>query len=70
MIRLDGVELRRGGVRVLENANLVVQRGQKVGVVGANGAGKTSLFGLLLGELEPDRGDVVLPAGITAATVA
>ena len=70
MIRLDGVELRRGGVRVLENAHLVVQRGQKVGVVGANGAGKTSLFGLLLGELEPDRGDVVLPAGITAATVA
>ena len=70
MIRLDGVELRRGGVRVLENANLVVQRGQKVGVVGANGAGKTSLFGLLLGELEPDRGDAVVPAGITAATVA
>ena len=70
MIRLDGVELRRGGVKVLENANLVVQRGQKVGVVGANGAGKTSLFGLLLGELEPDRGDAVLPAGITAATVA
>ena len=70
MIRLDGVELRRGGVKVLENANLVVQRRQKVGVVGANGAGKTSLFGLLLGELEPDRGDVELPAGIAAATVA
>ena len=70
MIRLDGVELRRGGVKVLENANLVVQRRQKVGVVGANGAGKSSLFGLLLGELEPDRGDVVLPAGIAAATVA
>jgi len=70
VIRLDGVELRRGGVKVLGNANLVVQRRQKVGVVGANGAGKSSLFGLLLGELEPDRGDAVLPAGITAATVA
>ena len=69
MIRLDGVELRRGEAKVLDRAHLVVQRRQKVGVVGANGAGKTSLFGLLLGELEPDRGDVELPAGIEAATV-
>ncbi len=70
MIRLAGVELRRGGAKVLDRADLVVQRHQKVGVVGANGAGKTSLFGLLLGELEPDRGDVGLPAGVVAATVA
>ena len=70
MIRLDGVELRRGGVKVLDDANLVVQRRQKVGVVGANGAGKTSLFSLLLGELEPDRGDVEVPPGVAAATVA
>ena len=70
MIRLDGVELRRSGVKVLDDANLVVQRRQKVGVVGANGAGKTSLIGLILGELEPDRGDVEVPAGIAAATVA
>ena len=70
MIRLDGVELRRGGVKILDRANLVVQRRQKVGVVGANGAGKTSLIGLLLGELEPDRGDVELPAGLATVTVA
>ena len=70
MIRLDGVELRRGGVKVLDRANLVVQRRQKVGVVGANGAGKTSLFGLLLGEFETDRGEVEVAAGIAAATVA
>ena len=70
MIRLDKVELRRGGVPVLDGASVVVQRGQKVGVVGANGAGKSSLFALLLGELEPDRGDVELPSGISVATVA
>ena len=70
MIRLDDVELRRGGVKVLDRAGLVVQRGWKVGVVGANGAGKTSLFGLLLGALEPDRGEVDLPAGITVGTIA
>ena len=70
MIRLDGVVLRRGGVEVLDRADLVVQRRQKVGVVGANGAGKTSLFGLLLGEIEPDRGEVELLAGVATATVA
>ena len=70
MIRLDGVELRRGGARVLGDASLVVRRRWKVGVVGANGAGKSSLLALLLGELEPDRGEVELPAAITVATVA
>ena len=70
MIRLDGVELRRGGARVLGDASLVVRRRWKVGVVGANGAGKSSLLALLLGELEPDRGEVELPAGVTVATVA
>ena len=69
MIRLEDIELRRGGVKVLDRASLVVQRRQKVGVVGANGAGKSSLFALLLGELEPDRGDVGLPAGIVTSTV-
>jgi len=58
VIRLDDVELRRGGVKVLDRATLVVQRRWKVGVVGANGAGKTRLFGLLLGVLAPDRGGV------------
>ena len=70
MIRLDGVELRRGGARVLGDASLAVRRRWKVGVVGANGAGKSSLIALLLGELEPDRGEVELPAGIAMATVA
>ena len=70
MIRLDGVELRRGGARVLGDASLAIRRRWKVGVVGANGAGKSSLLALLLGELEPDRGEVELPAGIATATVA
>ena len=48
MIRLDGVELRRGGARVLGDASLAIRRRWKVGVVGANGAGKSSLLALLL----------------------
>ena len=70
MIRLDDVELRRGGVPVLGPASLVVQRRQKIGLVGANGAGKSSLVALLLGELEPDRGEVDLPGDVAMATVA
>ena len=70
MIRLDRVELRRGGVPVLGDASLTVRRRQKVGVVGANGAGKSSLIALLLGELEPDRGEVELPGDAAVATVA
>ena len=70
MIRLDDVELRRGGARILDHACLEVQRRQKVGVVGANGAGKSSLIALLLGEIEADRGEVDLPAGIATASVA
>ena len=70
MIRLVDVDLRRGGVKVLDHASLVVQRRQKVGVVGANGAGKSSLIALLLGDLEADHGDVDLPSGTATATVA
>ena len=70
MIRLDGVGLRRGDIEVLDDASLTVQRGRKVGVVGANGAGKSSLFALLLGELEPDRGELELPLDLATATVA
>ena len=70
MIRLDAVELRRGGVKIFDRASLVVQRRQKLGVVGANGAGKSSLIALLLGELEPDRGVVEMPAGVVTVTIA
>ena len=70
MIRLDDVELRRGGVKIFDRASLAVQRRQKIGVVGANGAGKSSLIALLLGELEPDRGGVEMPAGVVTVTIA
>ena len=70
MIRLDAVELLRGGVRIFDRASLVIQRRQKIGVVGANGAGKSSLIALLLGDLEPDEGVVEMPAGVVTVTIA
>lgn len=62
MIRLQSLTLQRGPQRLLENAELTLHAGQKAGLIGANGAGKSSLFALLRGELSPDAGDCLLPA--------
>jgi len=62
MITLNQVDLRRGTTLLLDRADLVVHAGQRLGVIGANGCGKTSLFKLLLKELHADCGDVSMPA--------
>jgi len=62
MIRIQSLTLQRGPQRLLEDAELTLHAGQKAGLIGANGAGKSSLFALLLGELTPDSGDCLLPA--------
>ncbi|MDG9883962.1 ATP-binding cassette domain-containing protein [Pseudomonas sp. GD04058] len=61
MIRLSNLTLQRGPQRLLEGAELTLHAGQKAGLIGANGAGKSSLFALLRGELTPDSGDCQLP---------
>jgi len=55
---------------LLEGVNLTVQPGQRVAIVGANGAGKSSLFQLLLGQLAPEQGNVSLPGGCRIAHMA
>jgi ATP-binding cassette subfamily F protein 3 len=62
MLKLRDVTLRRGGRVLFAAANLAVFPGQKVGITGANGTGKSSLFALLRGELHADAGDVDVPA--------
>ncbi|UCJ17333.1 ATP-binding cassette domain-containing protein [Pseudomonas sp. MM211] len=61
MIRLLNLTLQRGPQRLLEDAELTLHSGHKAGLIGANGAGKSSLFALLRGELTPDAGDCLLP---------
>jgi ATP-binding cassette subfamily F protein 3 len=61
MITLRDITLRRGVKVVLEGAAVVLQPGEKVGLIGRNGAGKSSLFSLLTGRLSADRGDVEIP---------
>lgn len=62
MIKIESLTLQRGPLRLLDNANLTLHAGQKVGLLGTNGAGKSSLFALLRGELGPDAGSCTLPA--------
>ena len=70
MIVLRGVTLRRGARAVLERADFVLNPGEKAGLVGRNGAGKSSLFALLADRLQADQGDVEVPAGWQIAEVA
>ena len=61
MIQFTEVSLQRGTQFLLEEADLTIFEGQKVGLIGANGAGKSSLFAMIKGELHADTGEVVLP---------
>ncbi|ANF56715.1 ABC-F family ATP-binding cassette domain-containing protein [Halotalea alkalilenta] len=70
MIAFRQLELQRGGEPLIEHADLILHDGQKVGIVGANGAGKSSLFKLILGELSADRGEVELTSGSRIAHMA
>jgi len=61
MIQFSEVSLQRGTQFLLEEADLTIFEGQKVGLIGANGAGKSSLFAMIKGELHADTGEVILP---------
>ncbi len=70
MITLRQLTLARGSKLLLEGVDLTLHAGQKIGVVGANGCGKSSLFALLLGELHQEAGDLELPGRLAVAHVA
>ena len=69
MLALNQVSLRRGPLLLFENASFQLHAGQRLGLVGANGSGKSSLFAMLLGELEADAGELSLPANSIVAHV-
>ena len=60
MLQLKQIELRRGTKLLFENASLQAHAGQRVGIIGVNGSGKSSLFSLILGQLEADAGQLQL----------
>src|SRR2546423_3586040 len=70
MIRLSQITVRRGARTWLEGAGVALSPGDWIGLIGANGSGKTSLFALLRGELHADKGEVDYPARWRVACVA
>lgn len=69
MIQLTDIELLRGSKTLLKQANATLYPQHKVGLVGANGCGKSSLFALLKGELQLDAGEFNLPKDWSIASV-
>ena len=63
-LALAGVRVEFGATRLLDDVTFTVSRGERWGIVGRNGAGKTSLFRLLTGELQPAAGTVARGSGL------
>jgi ATP-binding cassette subfamily F protein 3 len=70
LIQFKQLTLTRGTKILIEGASLQLHPGHKVGLTGANGAGKSSLFAMLRGELHPEKGDFEMPASWVVAHVA
>jgi len=70
MISASKVTLRRGPRALLEDATFTIHGGWRVGVVGRNGTGKSTLFAAVLGELAPDKGDMSSLKNLDVATAA
>ena len=70
MIRFSNISLIRGTKVLLEGADAVLNPGDRIGLIGANGTGKSSLFAVLRGELHTDKGDAEFPPQWRVAHVA
>ncbi len=70
MLAFKNLALRRGPRLLFSDVDLTLHAGWRVGVVGRNGCGKSSLFAAVRGEIEPDRGDIDKPNKLRMASVA
>jgi ABC transport system ATP-binding/permease protein len=69
VIAAEGVTKRYGDRTIIKDFSLKVQRGDRIGIVGANGAGKTTLLKLLTGEIKPDSGTIVQAKTLTGIVI-
>ena len=65
MIRLDNIAKQNGHQILFVEASAALQKGEKIGLVGPNGSGKTTLFRMIMGEEQPDEGQVAVDRGVT-----
>jgi ATP-binding cassette subfamily F protein 3 len=70
VLKFDDVTLRRGPRVLFAHADFSLFRGEKVGITGENGSGKSSLLALVRGELHPDAGHFTMPGNLAMAHVA
>ena len=70
MLKFSHLDLRRGAQLLLRDVDVTIHPGQKAGITGANGCGKSSLFALINNELQADSGDFFMPPGWVVAHVA
>src|SRR5215471_4838855 len=70
MLTIDGITLRLGGHLILDRASAALPAKSRVGLVGCNGAGKSSLLKLIAGIYEADDGSIVTPSGTRIGYVA
>ena len=70
MLKFSNLALRRGPTLLFEGVSFAVHNGQKIGLTGANGTGKSSLFALILKEISTDQGDFSMPDDWVSAHVA
>ena len=69
LLQLSDVSLAFGGEPLFADLSLVVHEGDRVALVGRNGEGKSTLLRVMAGEVEPDRGERTMPAGVAVATM-
>ena len=69
VIDAEGVTKRFGERAIIRNFTLRIQRGDRIGIVGANGAGKTTLLRLLTGEIAPDEGTIKLAKTLSGVVI-
>ena len=69
LIIATDLSLDRGAKNLIKSSSFTIHPNHKVGLVGSNGCGKSSLFAALLGELQPDSGDLAMPSSWDIATV-
>lgn len=69
VMEAEGISKSYGDNTIVKNFSTRVQRGDRIGIVGANGAGKTTLLNMLIGKLEPDSGTITMGTKIELATL-
>jgi len=70
LIRFEDVSLEFGEQKILTGADLAIEPGERICLIGRNGAGKSTTFKLITGELEPDRGELVPTTGLVVSQLA